>query len=232
MKNRIRTILFALWVGIASSFVSFGSDLAHAENGTTASGKAFLGLKYAYHDIDMSTQFTRRTSGVITEESTFQNDYTSNAGGLFVGYTHPFGKFYLSGQVFFDLYDDEFELEVGSSRITNSINHAFGIDLMPGVYLYKGLSVYGQLGLVGGEFEFVKSSPTSTNYNASDTLYGYTLGIGLAYDITASFTAKAGYARTQYEDIEINATAGTRSDKTVVEPEGAAFYLTLQYNFN
>ena len=32
-------------------------------------------------------------------------------------------------------------------------------------------------------------------------------------------------------DIEINATLGTRSDKTVVEPEGSSFYLTLQYNF-
>ena len=143
MNNRTRTIHVTIYSILVSSFMLIGCGLVLAEDDSSAAGKAFVGLKYAYHDIDMSTQFTRRTSGVITEESTFQNDYTSNAGGLFVGYMQPYGKFYLSGQIFFDLYDDEFDLEVGSSRITNTLNHAFGIDLMPGVYLYKGMSVFG-----------------------------------------------------------------------------------------
>ena len=180
----------------------------------------------------MQTQFIRRTDGVITEQSSFDNQYTSNAGGLFVGYTLPFKRFYLSGQVFFDLFDKEFELSVGSSRFTSAINHAFGIDLMPGVYLFRGLSFFGKLGLTNGDFDFVKSSPTSTNYDANRNLYGYTLGFGLAYDITPRFTAKIGYEQTQYEDTEINATLGTRSDHTVVKPEVESFFIVLQYNFN
>jgi len=83
----------------------------------------FTGIKYGNEDIEMQTQFTRRTSGVITEQSSFNNPYTSNAGGLFVGYTMPFERFYLSGQVFFGVFDKEFELSAGSSRFTNAINH-------------------------------------------------------------------------------------------------------------
>jgi len=232
MKIQIRTIHFTIWAIILVSLVAVSGGHVHAEDSASATGKAFMGIKYANHDIDMSTQFTRRTSGVITELSTFENSYTTNAGGLFVGYTLPYGKFYISGQVFFDVYDDDFELSVGSSRFTNTLNHAFGIDLMPGVYLFKGLSVFGKLGLVSGDFDFVKNSPTSTNYDVNSNLYGYTFGLGLAYDVTPQFTAKIGYSQTEYEEIEINATLSTRNDKTLVEPQGESFFLTLQYNFN
>ena len=231
MKIQIRTIPFTICVIIMSGLVAVSGHV-RAEDSAGGTGKMYMGIQYANQDIDMSTQFTRRTSGVITERSTFENSYTSNAGGLFVGYTIPYNKFYISGQVFFNAYDDDFELSVGSSRITNTINHAFGIDLIPGFYLYKGLSVFGKLGLVSGNFGFVKDSPTSTQYDVSNYLYGYSYGLGLAYDFTPQLTAKIGYSQTKYEEIEINATLGTRNDKTLVEPQGDSFFLTLQYNFN
>ena len=149
-----------------------------------------------------------------------------------MGYTLPWERFYLSGQVFFDVFDKEFDLSTGSSRITNDLNYAFGIDLMPGVFLYRGLSVFGKIGLANADFDFVKSSPRSTNYDVNRNLFGYTLGFGLAYDITPRFTAKIGYEQTQYEDTEINATRGTRSDNTVVKPQVESFFIVLQYNFN
>jgi len=231
IRKWVRTIHFTFWAIILLSLVAVSGHV-HAEDSASATGKVFLGIEYANHDIDMKTQFTRRTSGVITELSTFEDSYTTNAGGLFVGYTLPYEKFYISGQLFFNVYDDDFELSVGSSTITNSINHAFGIDLMPGVYLFKGLSVFGKLGLVTGDFDFVKNSPTSTKYDINRNLYGYTLGFGLAYDVTPQFTAKIGYSQTEYEEIEIDATLSTRNDKTLVEPQGESLFLTLQYNFN
>lgn len=231
MKIQIRTIHFTIYAIILLSLVA-ATGHVHAEDSASATGKVFMGIKYANQDIDMHTQFTRRTSGVITEQSTFDNNYTSNAGGLFVGYTLHYEKFYISGQIFFDVFDDDFDLSAGSSRFTNTINHAFGIDLMPGVYLFKDLSVFGKLGLVSGDFDFVKYSPTSTTYDVNSNLYGYTLGFGLSYDITPQFTAKIGYEETKYEENEINATLGTRTDKTLVEPQVESFFLTLQYNFN
>jgi len=231
MRIQIRATSLAIHAIIFLSLVA-AINLVYADDNTNATGKVFMGIKYGNQDIDMQTQFTRRTSDVITEESSFENNYTSNAGGLFVGYTLPHERFYLSAQVFFDVFDDEFELSTGSSRFTNTIKHAFGIDLMPGIYVYKGSSVFSKLGLSSGDFDFVKSSPTSTTYDANRNLYGYTLGFGLAYDISPQFTAKIGYERTKYEEAEINATLGTRSDKTIVEPLVESCFLTLQYNFN
>jgi len=228
---QIKTICLAVYATIILGLVA-AAGLVYAGDNTRAKGKVFAGIKYGNEDIKMQTQFTRRTSGVITEQSSFDNHYTSNAGGLFVGYTLPFERFYLSGQVFFDVFDKEFELSAGSSRFTNAINHTFGIDLMPGVYLFRGLSIFGKLGLANGDFDFVKSSPTSTRYDVNRRLYGYTLGFGLAYDITPLLTAKIGYDQTEYEEAEINATLGTRSDNTLVKPQVESFYLVLQFNFN
>ncbi|MCP3942433.1 MAG: hypothetical protein GY710_13225 [Desulfobacteraceae bacterium] len=181
MKGQIGVADLVFCVIIFLSFLSM-INVVYAEGNTKAridtSGKVFVGLKYGNQDIDMQTQFTRRSSGVITEESSFDDKYTSNAGGLFVGYKLPYQRFYLSGQVFFDAFDDEFELFAGSSRYTSAINHALGIELLPGVYVYKGVSVFAKLGLSSGDFDFAKSSPTSTTYNVNRNLFGYTLGVG------------------------------------------------------
>jgi opacity protein-like surface antigen len=230
MKNPIRTIHFTVCAIILFGLVA-AAGRVHAEDSASATGKVFIGIQYANHDIDMDTQFTRRIGGVITEQATFDNNYTSNAGGLFVGYKLPYEKFYISGQVFFDIFDDSFELSAGSSKFTNTLNHAFGIALMPGVYLLKDLSVFGKLGWVSGDFDFSKASPTSTTYDINRNLTGYSLGFGIAYDITSQFTAKIGYEHGKYEETEINATLATRTEKTLVEPQLESFFLTLQYNF-
>ena len=229
----MRSIRFVVY-GIVLSILISTAGVAHA--GDTASdnkpGHVFIGLRYANQNVDMQTRFTRQVNGSLVEDSGFNNEYTANAGGLFLGYQLPWDRFYLGGQIFFDLYDGEFESFAGSSRFTNSINHAVGMALLPGVYLYKGLSVFGKLGLAYGDFDFVKSSPTSTNYNASRHLYGYTMGLGLAYDISAQFTAKMGYEQTLYRETGIDATRGVLYDKTMVEPKINSFFLSLQYNFN
>lgn len=231
MKKQIRKIHFITGAVILSSFIT-ASGHAHAEDSAEDIGSVFAGIKYANQGIDMHTQFIRRTSGLITEQSTFNNNYIANTGGLFVGYTRPYGKFYVSSQVFIDVSNGDFNLSFGSSRFTNTMNRAFGIELMPGAYLFEDLSVFGKIGLVSGNFDFVKDSPTSTTYDANSNLYGHTLGFGVAYDVTSKFTAKVGYSQTTYGESEINATLGTRTDKTIVEPQIESMFLTLQYNLN
>ncbi len=230
MKLQKRIICPGIFTLILFSIIATAGPATAGESALSR-GKAYMGIGYGYHDIDMETDFTRRTSGVITEESNFDNNYDSNSGSLFVGYTLPWEKYYLSGQMGVSVFDDEFELSAGSSQFTNTLNHAFSLDLMPGFYLYKKLSVFAKVGLVYGDFDFVKSSPTSTTYDSSEYLLGGTLGVGLACDITPRVTVKLGYEQTWYEDTEINATQGTRSDKTIVEPVMDTFFFTLQYYF-
>jgi len=226
MKSKLTFICLA----ILALIISAASPITAGE-GVSSRSKFYMGAGYGYSDIDMETDFTRRTNGVITEESNFENNYDSNRGSLFVGYTLPWEKYYLSGQAGVSVYDDEFELSVGSSQFTNSLNHAFNLDLIPGVYIFKQLSLFAKLGLVYGDFDFVKSSPTSTTYDVNEYLFGGTLGAGLAYDITSRITVKLGYEQTWYKDTRINATQGTRNDTTVVEPEMETFFLTIQYYF-
>lgn len=194
-------------------------------------GIVFIGVEYVNHDVEMKTEFIRRTSGIVTEHSFFDNPYSSGAQGLFAGYTIPWKRTYISGRVFFDLFNDEFVLSSGSSRFVNDLNYAFGFDLMPGIYLYKGLSLFGKLGLGLGNFDFIKSSPTSTTYNVNDNLRSYTLGIGLACDITQRFTAKIGADLVRYDKIEIDAYLDPRMDRTLVKPKSESLYISLQYNF-
>ncbi|MBU0972887.1 MAG: outer membrane beta-barrel protein [Proteobacteria bacterium] len=235
MKVQTRSICIAVY-GIVFSILIVTAGAVHAGdtagNNTRPPGYVFMGLGYANQNVDMQTRFARRVNGRLVEDASFNNEYTASAGGLFLGYQLPWDRFYLGGQISFDVVEGEFELAAGSSRFTNSINHAVGMAILPGVYLYKGLSVFGKLGLAYGDFDFVKSSPTSTHYNASRRLYGYTLGLGLAYDITAQFTAKMGYEQTRYRETGIDAIRGVLADKTRVEPKMNLFFLSLQYNFN
>lgn len=230
MKSQKRIICLSIFTIIICSLV-INAGSATADESALFRGKAYMGIGYGYHDTDMETDFTRRTNGVITEESSFNNNYNTRSGSLFMGYTLPWEQYYLSGQVGVKVFDAEFELTTGSSQFTNVVNHAFSMDLIPGFYFYKQLSVFAKIGITYGDFDFIKSSPTSTTYDVSEYLLGGTLGAGLAYDITPRITIKIGYEQTWYEDTEINATQGTRSDKTIVEPEMKTFFLTLQYYF-
>ncbi len=96
---QIRTICLAVYATVIVSLVS-AAGLVYAGDNTRAGGKVSAGIRYGNEDIKIQTQFTRRTSGVITEQSSFDDPYTSNAGGLFAGYTPPFERVYLSGQVY------------------------------------------------------------------------------------------------------------------------------------
>lgn len=239
MKLQMRSIRLAVCAMVLSILMAATTDIHASDTAgdttrthTNAAGHVFMGLKYGNQEIDMQTRFTRQVNGEIVEDSRFSNEYTANAGGLFLGYQLPWEQFYLGGQVFFDLYDGQFELSAGSSQFTNTINHSMGVELMPGIYLYKGLSIFGKFGLAYGDFDFIKSSPTSTHYNAGRHLYGYTLGLGLAYDISAQFTTKIGYEQTRYRDTKIDATRSVLNDKTTVEPKITSFFMSLQYNFN
>ena len=223
MKNGMVVFLLA-------AVVISGVNCAYA--GSTMNRKGmFFGIDYGNHDVDMKTEFIRRTSGAITEHSFFDDKYRTDAGGLFAGYHFPYRRIYIDGRVFFNLYKDEFQLSSGSSRFINRINHAFGGDVSPGVYLFRGLSLFGKAGIEWGDFDFIKMSPTSTTYDVSTRLVGYTLGLGIAYDISKHFTVKIGYDAAQYDKKEIDASKGTRNDTSLVKPEDSIWYLNLTYRF-
>jgi len=224
-KERICTGFFILFL------LCFTPALASAQESVFSRGRAYGGVGYGYHDIDMATDFTRDISGRVIERSSFNNNYNSNSGSLFLGYTLPWDQWYLSGQLGLTLFDDEFELLAGSSKFTNALNHAFTLDVMPGFYLMEKLSLFAKFGLAYGDFDFIKSSPTSTTYNTSDRLLGGTLGAGVAYDVTPRVRVKLGVEQTWYEDIQINAVLGPMTDTTRVEPEVKTVFFTLQYFF-
>lgn len=194
-------------------------------------GRVSVGIEYRNSAIEMQTRFIRRTSGVITENANFENPYSCSVGSLFVGYTLPYKRLYLSARIFFNLFNDEFGLSAGSSRFTNKINHAFGIALIPGIDIFQGLSVFGKFSTEQGDFDFVKASPTSTTYDVNTNLVGTTLGFGIAYDITPRFRASIGFDQTRYGEAEIDTSLGVLNDKTLVKPKSESFFLSLQYSF-
>lgn len=212
-------------------FICLFAGISHAGE-RQIPGYPYMGLEYGSCSTDMKTRFVRDISGTVIEDSRFENSYTTNAGGLFLGYTLPWKSAYLSGQIFFNGMDNAFELSAGSSRFINELNYAVGIDLIPGVYVYKGISVFGKIGWVMGDFDFIKSSPTSTTYDVNTQLNGYSLGCGLAWDIVPRFTVKLGYEQQRYNQEDIRASLGVVNDATRVDPYSEKLFITLQYNFH
>ena len=194
-------------------------------------GYVYAGLEYGAPSLDMETRFVRDISGSVIEDSQFHNEYSANAGGLFLGYALPWKSVYLGIQGHFNTLDNGFELASGSSTYINEINHTYGVDLVPGVYIYKGISLFGKLGWIQGDVDFIKSSPTSTTYDVHTRLNGYTLGGGLAWDIAPRFTVKLGFEKQSYSTEEIRASLSVMNDTTWVDPSGEKLFVTLQYNF-
>lgn len=231
MGIKMRTVLAGIVIGVLLL-----SGPAWAGEGERP-GHFYMGLGYGTQQIDMETRFVRDISGTIVEDTDFDNSYSSKAGGLFLGYSLPWKRCYLNTQLHFNISDNEFDLSAGSSRFTNSLDQAYGVDLMPGFYIYKGLSVYGKIGLTRGEFSFVKSSPSSTTYDVNTGLNGYTLGGGLAYDITPRFTVRLTYEQIRFKEkkiwasINFQGSTGEMNDFTQISPKVESISLTLQYNF-
>jgi len=218
-KHPIAIIIFLF-------FTLTGTGLAR-----DTSGYFYTGLEYGSSAMAMKTRFVRDISGSAIEDTRFKNEYTANAGALFLGYTRPWKRAYLGVQGFFSAMDRSFELSAGSSRFINEENYALGLTLIPGIYLYKGISVFGSLGWVLGDFNFSKSSPTSTTYDVDTYLNGYALGGGLAWDIIPSLTLKLGYEYARYDTEEIRASLSVMNDTTRVAPRSDTFFATLQFNF-
>lgn len=194
-------------------------------------GNIFMGMEYGNRDIEMKTDFLRQIAGAVTEHSGFDNSYTSSGKSLFAGYTLPFDPLYISGRLILDVHSDEFKLSAGSSRFVNDLRYSWGLDLMPGIYLHPKLSLFGKAGIGLGNFRFIKESPTSTTYKVKDNLMSYTLGLGLACEISRFLTIKIGFDRIKYDEIEIMAERTPLLDKTVVKPNAESYYAGLQYNF-
>jgi len=198
---------------------------------TNPAGYFYTGIEYGSSAMAMKTHFVRDISGTVIENTRFENEYTTNEGGLFLGYTIPWKRAFLGVEGSFYAMDRSFELSAGSSRFVNEETYAAGLTLVPGIYIYKGISVFGSLGWRLGYFNFSKSSPTSTTYDVDTFLNGYTLGGGLACDITPRITLKLGYRYARFDTEEIRASLSVMNDTTRIEPRSDTIFATLQFNF-
>ena len=225
MTVPFKTPLFLILLFV---FTLTGTALAQAPR---PSGYFYTGLEYGSSAMAMKTRFVRDISGSVIEDSRFKNEYTTNTGGLVLGYTLPWKRAYLGIEGSFCAMDRSFELAAGSSRFINQEKSSLGLTLIPGIYLCRGISIFGSLGWILADFNFSKSSPTSTTYDVDTLLNGYTLGGGLAWDMLPRLTLKLGYRYARYDTEQIRASVSVMNDTTWIEPRSEAFFATLQFNF-
>ncbi len=129
--------------------------LAIASKAAFADGKSYIGGSVGVHDIGYS-QYTGAKAGAI--------------GKVFGGYGYTFNKFYLGGELNFDI-------------ASNPTNYALGGSVIPGLMLSPSTMVYGRLGLQANH----------PSYSNNTIQFGNQLGLGLQTKISKKWDVRAEY---------------------------------------
>jgi len=121
-------------------------------------------------------------------ESLMQNGYS---GGLALGYTHSFNSHYFVGLELAGVKDGNsasFQSGAANTSFSDQIQMNSHVDftVIPGVMTQSGFLPYIKVGISRASINDYLTSPVGydpvmTNYNSSQTSYGFVAGLGLRY---------------------------------------------------
>ncbi len=198
------------------------------------SSRFYAGLSFSLSDATIIDQFTRYEMGVLTEKNTFEDEYTGQAFGFFLGCRfldkkHVFINLQLHGSFF----SSEFLIETSSSVVKRKLACSRGIDLQPGCKITKNLIFFLSGSIERGRFQFSKEG-TTTTYNVEVPMMGYGFGMGVGYRVFPSLIVRVRYQYNQFGSMEISTALddlGTKVDVVELLPRYDLFLLSVQYNF-
>lgn len=177
-------------------------------------------------------------------------------GGLYTGYGHNIGRFYLGAELFGTLENTAGRSEftstelTGAQKITNimntSLENEYGIGIKPGVLLTSNVLLYGLIGVTRARFKINSFMDDTTagvtsraDVTASKNVTGVRVGIGMATQIAHNLSFNINYFYTNYQPLSIGSMisfgAGGGSifvNNTRVSPRMETLLVGLSYYIN
>ena len=212
--------------------------------------------------------FTGPYAGVTLGANSFQSGYNQTAAsagnglgpaglrsnsaetlfnyGLYTGYGHTIGQYYVGGELLFALQNGEVKGK-GVNSDNTALAHAtmkegysFNPTLRLGALIAPKTLAFIKLGLAGTQMK-VTAQPISvgvannltTSYKK--TLWGYSFGAGIETLVTDSISIRADYTCNIYPTttFEIpNPTLANGTNQGKISPQDNIFRVGLSYNFS
>lgn len=137
-------------------------------------------------------------------------DASGALGGLYAGYGAAFDSFYFGGEMYGHARDlDDTQTKqiagVGSAKLKEENDRAFGLSLRPGILVGENTLFYGRLGYETGHFHLKSATPGMTLTGKTDTnLLGLVLGGGVEYAVNSMENVKLrlDYRFVNYENLK------------------------------
>lgn len=200
--------------------------------------------------------------GVNVGANAFQSGYTQtsaggnggaekpNSGatlfnyGLFAGYGHTFGQFYVGGELLFSLNSGE--ASYNSTNSNNSTfanakikeNFSFGPSIRLGALIAPKTLAFVKFGGIGTQlkvdtrpFSLTGASTPATSYKK--TVWGYSFGAGLETLVTTCISVRADYTFNGYptKTFAIPNTNAGNANQGKISARDNIFRVGLAYNF-
>jgi len=144
-------------------------------------------------------------SGPFAFEGDFGDD-SAATGGVFVGYGHLLGRYYLGleGELEDSNAEWDHEREPGGRDFSMEKMDSRGIALRAGYLLQNGSLVYLRAGKVRTRFNttWTKGNDPLLHIDRDDTLSGTRLGLGTELPLSRSVFARLDYSYTDYDSLD------------------------------
>ncbi len=169
--------------------------------------KNYISISGGYVNGDYQTNYSKYTSGVLTEKQSFNDNYANGYGQLALGRSAQIGSLLFDHQIVLTKLGGN--LTFYTTRIKREYlqNVDFGYDWMPKISLFKQVEAIGILGVHYGIFHYKKtasnSSVATANYNLPKNEIGFNLGAGLYYHLNDDFLVGVKYQHLQYQATQL-----------------------------
>lgn len=193
----------------------------------------YVGGSFSFYDSTIVDQFTRYRRGTLIEKNTFEDEYTGQVYGFYLGYRLIDKKrVFINVQMHGGFFGKEFNIETSSSTLRRKLFCSRGIDLQPGYNITGNLFCFVNFSVERGRFQFSKEG-TSTSYDVDIPVMGYGFGMGVGYHVCPCLTVRLNYQFNQYGTTEISTTGplGIKIDVIELLPRYDSVLLSVQFNF-
>lgn len=223
MKN-----ISLLFLALSISLPSFSGKMEEARP-----NHGYVFVSGGIYDGDFESDFIRHENGVLTERSSFNNQYDNGYGQIGLGYTAMIDTFIFNNEISLSKFFDSFQLKTSSNRWRFNQRVDVGYDVLPVIPLLPRLNAFALIGGHYGSFTYRRDGRDGTIFNIVRNQLGLALGAGLRFKVSDALSLGLKYQHLQYAAIDASgiSAGGTRADNNRIKPAFNVYAAQIVYAF-
>lgn len=188
--------------------IAFPSYSGEMGDQSTSTNQNFISISGGYHSGHYQSNYTKYTSGVLYEQSSFDDKHTNGYEQLALGRGAHFGSLSFDHQIALSKLNGSESFYTHRSKWAFSQTVDFGYDWMPKLNVFRQLEAFGILGVHYARFYYKKhqlysSLPTAT-FDVHKDQIGFNLGAGFYYHVSPSILLGIKYQHWQYQAAQVD----------------------------